>query len=140
MIAEVIAETEFKGKSGKLSVTRLGSGAPIKKLLLVGLGNAEKWNSAVLRSTAAAIARAVKGDKAITTLGLQLPVAETEAITAQMVTEGMYLGFYEDNRFKSEQKDPQPSKLLKSLALATNQRRSPWAQASVKGDLCAGIG
>ncbi|ACB00438.1 MULTISPECIES: leucyl aminopeptidase [Cyanophyceae] len=134
VIAEVIAETEFKGKSGKLSVTRLGSGAPIKKLLLVGLGNAEKWNSAVLRSTAAAIARAVKGDKAITTLGLQLPVAETEAITAQMVTEGMYLGFYEDNRFKSEQKDPPALEAVEILGIGDQP-----AAIALGTSLCEGV-
>jgi leucyl aminopeptidase len=134
VIAEVISETEFKGKSGSLSVTRVGGGSPIKKVILVGLGKAANWNSATLRSTAAAIARAVKGDKAITNLALQLPIAGDAATTAQMITEGMYLAFYEDNRFKSEQKDPPALETVEILEIGDQT-----AAIALGTSLCEGV-
>ncbi|MGB2924502.1 MAG: leucyl aminopeptidase [Limnothrix sp.] len=101
VVAEILAETEFKGKSGGISLNRIGGSSPIRKVLLVGLGDEAKWDDAAARSTAAAIARAVKPEKSIKTLGIQLPLAGDAATTAQMITEGITLGLYADNRYKS---------------------------------------
>lgn len=100
-IAEILAETEFKGKSGSTSLNRVGGGASIKKVLLVGLGDTDKWDSKSVRSTGAAIAKAVKGEQTLKTLAINLPVAGDDATTAQMITEGLTLGLYTDNRYKS---------------------------------------
>lgn len=104
-VTEILAETEFKGQVGSTALNRVGSGAPIKKVVFVGLGEESQWNSAGLRSVAAAIARAVKSDKTIKTLALSLPIAEDAATTAQMITEGMLLALHEDNRYKSDVDD-----------------------------------
>ena len=108
-VAEILAETEFKGKSGSTSLNRVGGGADIKKVLLVGLGDEDKWDAKAIRSTAAAIARSVKSDKKISTLAISLPVAEDSASTAQMITEGITLGLYADNRYKSGDDIEEPS-------------------------------
>ncbi|AFY37459.1 leucyl aminopeptidase [[Leptolyngbya] sp. PCC 7376] len=100
-IAEILAETEFKGKSGSTSLNRVGGGAEIKKVLLVGLGDEDKWDGKAVRSTGAAIARAVKGDQNIKTLAISVPPLDDAAATAQMITEGITLGLYADNRYKS---------------------------------------
>lgn len=100
-VADIIAETEFKGKSGNISLNRVGGKGAIKKILLVGLGEEGHWDSKAVRSTAAAIARMVKPDRTLKTLALHLPIAGDAATTAQMITEGITLGLYSDNRYKS---------------------------------------
>jgi leucyl aminopeptidase len=40
-LAELIEETEFKGKEGSSAVARVGSGSTIRKIAVVGLGKAD---------------------------------------------------------------------------------------------------
>lgn len=104
-IKELIAETEFEGKSGSTTVTRVGSNSPIRKIILVGLGKAEELKLNSVRVAGAAIARIAKKEK-IKTLGISLPVINNDAsATAQTISEGILLALHQDNRFKSEPDD-----------------------------------
>ncbi len=64
LLQELINEGEFQGKSGTSLLMRLLPNFPIKKLLLVGLGNCEEFNLETLRRTAATIARTARREKA----------------------------------------------------------------------------
>lgn len=101
VIQELIEETEFKGKSGSSAVTRVGSKSPVRKLILVGLGEQEKLTLNSIRVAAAAIARLAKKEKG-KTLGISLPIVENATTTAEAITEGIILALHEDNRFKSD--------------------------------------
>ena len=104
-IAELIAETEFEGKSGSSAVTRVGSNSPIRKIVLVGLGKADDLKLNVLRLAGAAIARLAKKEK-VKTLGINLPIINNDPIaTTQAIVEGVLLVLHQDNRFKSEPED-----------------------------------
>lgn len=104
-LQEVIAETEFEGKSGSKAVTRVGSNSPIRKLILVGLGKAEDLKLNAIRAMGAAIARMAKKEK-VKTLGISLPIFNNDpAATAQTLSEGIILALHQDNRFKSEPED-----------------------------------
>ncbi|NET88643.1 MAG: leucyl aminopeptidase [Kamptonema sp. SIO1D9] len=104
-IKELIAESEFEGKAGSTTVTRVGSNSPIRKVILVGLGKADELQLDTVRKAAAAIARIAKKEKS-KTLGVSLPVVENDAAaTAQVIAEGMILALHLDNRFKSEPED-----------------------------------
>jgi leucyl aminopeptidase len=104
-IAELIAETEFEGKSGSSAVTRVGSNSPIRKIVLVGLGKADDLKLNVLRLAGAAIARLAKKEK-IKTLGISLPIINNDpSATTQAIVEGVLLVLHQDNRFKSEPED-----------------------------------
>ena len=105
-ISELIAEEEFKGKTGSKASTRIGSNSPVRKLILVGLGKADDFKLNNYRTTAAAIARAAKKDK---TLGISLPGTQVEpTASAQAITEGILLALHQDNRFKSDPEEKEP--------------------------------
>ena len=107
-IGELIAEEEFKGKSGSTVVSRVGGKNPVRKVALVGLGKSEDLKLDSWRSAAAAIARLAKKEQH---LGISLPVDKEEpSAIAQVITEAIILAIHQDNRFKSEPED-KPAKL-----------------------------
>jgi leucyl aminopeptidase len=103
LLQEVIAENEFKGKSGETIWLRTASGSGLaRKVAVVGLGKPEGWTLDGLRQSAAAIARTAQKQKA-KTLAISLPLWEHNAIlSAEAVVEGAVLSLHQDNRFKSE--------------------------------------
>jgi leucyl aminopeptidase len=108
-VQELIAETEFKGKPGTPSVTRLAGGGPVKKLALVGLGKANAPSPLeAYRQGAATAAKTAKTQKAHT-LGIYFPGGDLspDALSAAM-TEGILLALHQDNRFKSEPEEKPP--------------------------------
>ncbi|MEA5418268.1 leucyl aminopeptidase [Spirulina sp. CCNP1310] len=108
-IAELISEMEFTGKAGSSAVTRVGTHSPVRKIILVGLGEEADYRLNTLRTTAALIARIAKQQK-LKTLALQIPPIGTGAQMAQMLTEGLHLALHADHRFKSKPED-QPTLL-----------------------------
>ncbi|WP_421658874.1 leucyl aminopeptidase [Leptothermofonsia sp. ETS-13] len=107
-LAELIAEAEFKGKEGNTASSRVGSGSPIRKIILVGLGKQESLKLDGIRRAAGALAKAAKKERC-KTLGVSLPLWNGEpATTAQAIAEGIELALYQDNRFKSEPEDKGP--------------------------------
>ncbi|MDY7015229.1 MAG: M17 family peptidase N-terminal domain-containing protein, partial [Cyanobacteriota bacterium] len=132
-IREAIASEEFTGKTGSLLTTRLGTNSPIRKLILVGLGQAEDWKLDGLRSSAAAIARAAKQQK-VKTLGISLPLVQ-EAATASAIAEGLLLALHLDNRFKSDSEETEVKlETIELLGLGDQKAALDKAQA-----VCSGI-
>jgi leucyl aminopeptidase len=103
-LEELIAETEFEGKSGSSIATRIGGGSPIRKLLLVGLGKESDLSLQTLRDAGATIARLGKQQKS-KTLAISLPVVGDAAVTAGAIVEGILLAAHQDTRFKSDSDD-----------------------------------
>ena len=109
-LAELIEETEFKGKEGSSAVARVGSGSAIRKIAVVGLGKADAVKLDSLRRAAAAAIRLAKKEKC-KTLGLSFPIWQDDAAaTAQALAEAVELTLHQDSRFKSEN-DEKGSKL-----------------------------
>ncbi|WP_298614085.1 leucyl aminopeptidase [uncultured Thermosynechococcus sp.] len=109
LLQDLITEGEFQGKSGTSLLMRLLPNFPIKKLLLVGLGNRDEFNLETLRRTAATIARTARREKA-KTVAMALPHETLDAAdVAQAIAEGTLLALHSDVRFKS---DPEARKLL----------------------------
>lgn len=109
VLKELIAETEFIGKEGSSAVTRVGSGSPVRKVIVVGLGKPGTLKPESLRRAAAAVARLAKKEKC-KKLGITLPVWNDDPSgTAQAIAEGIRLALFQDNRFKSEPDDIGPS-------------------------------
>ena len=134
-IKELIAEEEFKGKVGSTAFTRLGSGSPVRKIILVGLGKPDALKLDTLRRAAAAIARLAKKQKC-KTLGISLPVWNNDpAQTAQALAEGVQLALYQDNRFKSEPEDKGPQVETVEL-LGLSEQEAAIARAN---QICSGV-
>jgi leucyl aminopeptidase len=139
VIEALIAETEFKGSSNSSAVTRVGVNTPIKKIMLVGLGKADGAKLDTFRRVGATIARVAKREKA-STLGISLPVWNGDnALTVQVISEGLLLALHQDHRFKSEGDDKKPMKLTEVHLLnsAGNEAAIVKAQAICDGVILA---
>ncbi|MDB9313301.1 leucyl aminopeptidase [Spirulina sp. CS-785/01] len=136
-IAELIEDYEFTGKSGAVAVTRVGSKSPIRKIILVGLGDSTTITLDTLRTSAATIARTAKQEK-VKTLGISLPAVEKADLSAQVMTEGLHLALHQDTRFKSDA-DEQAAKLetVHLLALGDQPSAIQKAETIVSGVILA---
>ncbi len=134
-LADLIIELEFKGKEGSTGVLRVGSQGPVRKLLLIGLGKQGDFGADKLRRASATLARLARKEK-LKTLALSLPLpGGDQALAAQMMVEGVELGLYQDQRFKSEPEDKsQTPEAVVFLGL------EPQAAAIAKGQaMAAGV-
>ncbi len=139
IVQEIIDEAEFKGAAASTVVTRVGSGAHIKKLMLVGLGKNTAPQADQYRRAAAVIARAAKKEKC-ETLAISLPTSTIPAdIVAQVVSEGLLLALHEDKRFKSEkseEKTAPPKNLTEVHLLGLGDQSAAIARAQA---IAAGV-
>ncbi len=104
-LAELIEETEFKGKENSSAIARVGAGSPIRKVALIGLGKAESLHLEGLRRAAAAMVKLAKRERC-KTVGLSLPpYNQDKAASVQAIVEGVELVLHQDNRFKSDPED-----------------------------------
>ena len=104
-LKDLIADMDFKGKSGSSVSTRIGNQQSIRKLILVGLGKSDALKLDGIRRSAAAAAKLAKKERC-KTLGISLPTWNQDAAaTAQAIVEGIELALYQDTRFKSEPDD-----------------------------------
>jgi leucyl aminopeptidase len=116
-IADLIQETEFKGKASEQLSTRLAGVGSIRYIMVVGLGKTEDLTLEELRQTAAAGAKYAKKNRC-KTLGISLPQWHDEAVqSAQAIAEGIELALHEDNRFKSDPNDGQPEVAIEQVDL-----------------------
>jgi leucyl aminopeptidase len=138
LVAELIPEANFKGSSGSSITSRVGAGANIKKLMLVGLGKPDSVTLDTYRRTAAAIARGAKKEHCAT-LGIYLPPADYDhGALAQVVTEGALLALHSDRRFKSEPEEhPAPLHTIHLLGLGDHSAKVSQAQAIASGVILA---
>ncbi|NEQ99669.1 MAG: leucyl aminopeptidase [Cyanothece sp. SIO2G6] len=101
-LTEIIAETEFTGKSGQQAIARTGSDTPVRKVGVIGLGKAADWSLEGLRQAAGAIAKLAHKSKC-KTVGVSLPLwDDNAALSLQAMGEGMILALHKDLRFKSD--------------------------------------
>ena len=113
LVSEIIAEADFKGKSGSSIATRV-MGVGFKKLMIFGLGKSDKIKFEAIRKVSGNIAKAARREKC-KTVGISLPIVnENTAGTVQAIAEGIELALYKDMRFKSEKDE---STVVESVSL-----------------------
>jgi leucyl aminopeptidase len=135
VISELIAEEEFKGKSGSTVTTRLSSNNGFRKLILIGLGKAEELDLDRYRTTAAAIARLASKD---ISLGISLPLEGEHGEIAQAMTEGIHLALHQDNRFKSKAEEQTPKlETIEILGLEGQEAAITKGETIVSGVILA---
>ncbi len=134
-LSELIAEKKFIGDVGSSAVTRVGSGSPVRKIIIVGLGKQDKLKLDVLRRAAAIAARIAKKEKC-QTLALSLPIWNNlPENTVQALVEGVELSLHQDNRFKSSPEDQEVSLQQVDLLGLVGQEEA-IARAKV---ICSGV-
>ncbi len=138
LLQELIDDVDFTGKDGSTAMTRVGSGANVRKLGVVGLGAVDAMTPETLRRAAATAARLAKKEKCAS-LGLSMPVVQNDpALTVQALAEGARLALHQDNRFKSDDKtDKTAVEHIHLLGLADQGSGLPRAQAICDGVILA---
>lgn len=136
VLQELIGETEFTGKPGSNSVTRVGG--DIRKLALVGLGPVGRVTADSYRRAAAALAKTARQQKC-KTLALALPVEDIAAgVAVQAMVEGIHLALHQDQRFKSEPEDKGPAlERVDILGIEGQAEAVAQAQAVASGVILA---
>ncbi|MCL6565147.1 MAG: leucyl aminopeptidase [Acidobacteriia bacterium] len=105
---------ELRGKLYEMTLLHEPPGLAARRLLVVGAGKTEKFTGAELRRLAAAAVRYLKG-RALSRLAFLAREEQRDAAAAQAVTEGLLLGDFEMDKYKTEKKDG--SKAVESVAL-----------------------
>ncbi len=115
--AQPVMDGDFTGKEGETAVLYPGDAISAARLLLVGLGEREKFSLDKLRrasATTAKKARSLGASEAV--VSLRAPDGADEADAAQSAAEGVTLGLYRFRKHKSgegdEERDPERIDLL----------------------------
>jgi leucyl aminopeptidase len=108
-LSELLGDGDFSCKKGEVFVLRTHGQIGAKRVLLVGLGPAEKFSADVVREVSAAAARAAKSLSELTTIAHGAGIGGLDPHTAAQATvEGTILGLYRFEKFK---KPEEPIKL-----------------------------
>ena len=116
-ISDLIAAGETKGKSGEMTLIHTLGRMATKRVLVVGLGNADEFDTDTMRSVSAQAARYLRG-KGVESVATIAPTAGTGALDsrsfAQAIAEGTLLGVYRFDRHKTPD---EPAPELASFAI-----------------------
>ncbi len=135
-LSEAIASGQVDGKAGNSAVLRLGRTSPVRKLIVVGLGDPEALTLDSLRGASASAGRLAKAAK-VKDLGLSLPTVDTAEVTTQALAEGLRLALHSDQRFKSESDETAPPATITLLGLGAQAAALARAEAIAAGTILA---
>ena len=94
---------ELTGKTLEMTMLHVHGASGPTRVLVVGAGKADKFDTAILRRIAAAALRHLKA-RSVKSLVFALREGQLTAAAAQAVTEGLLLGAYDSDSYKSEKK------------------------------------
>ncbi len=107
-ISEILEEDDFRGESGQTEFIRLDKDVPVKRILLIGLGERDKFTINCARHAAGTSVREAQKrripDFAVDLFGEGV-LKESAAEIAQAVAEGLVLGSYQFTEYKTQEKE-----------------------------------
>jgi leucyl aminopeptidase len=103
-LARLAASDELTGKSLEMTLVHFVPGLAAQRLLLVGAGNREKFGTAELRRLASAALRHLKF-RSVKRLAFLARENERSAAAAEALTEGLLLGNFEGDTYKTDKKN-----------------------------------
>jgi len=101
---DVYSSGEVAGKMFEMTLVHHPAGFKAKRLLLAGAGKKEKFTSAELRRVAAAALRHLK-TRSAKSIAMLLDAKSAGAEHVAAVVEGVVVGNFEPDRYKSDKKD-----------------------------------
>ncbi len=119
-LSALLQEGDFEGEKGETLVLRTDQKMPAKRVLLIGLGEREKFSLEGVREASATAAHAASRFRELTTIvhGAGIGSLPTDA-AAQAVVEGTLLGSY---RFRKYRQGDEDSKALERLQIVESDR------------------
>jgi leucyl aminopeptidase len=137
-LQELIAEAKFKGEANSSVQGRVGGKSQIRKVLLIGLGKAEKPNLDTWRK-AAAHATKWANQNNCHSLAIDFPVFESAPnLTSQAIAEGILLSSHKDRRFKSKSDQP-GDELSPEQVTLLNTPASAEPGITIAQQICSGV-
>jgi leucyl aminopeptidase len=113
LLKRLTTSGELTGKSLEMTLVHAPRGVKAARLLLVGAGKRDKFDSAVLRKVAGAALRYLKS-RGVKQFAFVLRENEGVDTAAQAVAEGALTADFESDKYKTEKKD---AKSVDSIAL-----------------------
>ena len=117
-ISKLIADGEIKGKKGEITVIHTLGKIPPARVVVAGLGKADRFNAEVVRQVMGSVCRRLRGvgiERAATILhGAGIGGMDVDE-SAQAISEGSLLGLYTFKRHLTRQEDDE--KGLKELTV-----------------------
>ncbi|MBI5182617.1 MAG: leucyl aminopeptidase [Nitrospirae bacterium] len=110
LISNLIKRGEFKGKADEMLFLILPAGLKAKRILLLGLGEKKKFTVDKLRQAAAKAGqemknKGIKGFAMNIPSHIPLPQGEGARRVGQAIAEGILLGLYQFEEYKTEKKE-----------------------------------
>lgn len=137
LITQLI-EDGFKGKAGEIRILYQTPGVQAARIILVGLGKREKWSAASLRKAASLAARAARGIKR-EEISFQLP-AHNDFSASELATatvEGVLLGLYLFDEFKTDQETKTLTEIKKLTLLAVEEEKEKVRAGATLGQIAS---
>lgn len=136
-VADLLEPGDFRGRSGQvLLLYPRGAVAP-RRLLLVGLGKADKLSlETVRRAAATAVQRARELQVADITIGAAGSMPEDDTQVAQVLSEGLVLGAYRYWHYRTGLSDEQTF-AVKSATIVARENEDQMRSGVVTGQIIA---
>jgi leucyl aminopeptidase len=139
-VARVLSSGDFRGKLGDALVQQTHGALPSGRLMLLGLGEREKFTLDRWRGAVAKAAQASRGLRARqfgVSLELPSPVAFSMAELGAAATEGAMLGLYRFGLYKSKKAEEEPDPEEMVLLLGGPRAKSGVDRAVVQAGIVA---
>jgi len=127
-LRRLVEARELTGKMLEMTLLHWPPGLAAERLLIVGAGKLEKFTTAELRRVAGAALRYLK-NRSLKQLAFLAREDNSDAAAAQAVVEGLLVGDFEPDRYKTEKKN---NKAIESVALCG------WAASEAEAGLARG--
>ncbi|HEX2666417.1 MAG TPA: leucyl aminopeptidase [Candidatus Acidoferrum sp.] len=105
---------ELTGKMLEFTLVHAPAGLQSPRLLLVGAGKREQWNSATLRKVAGAALRYLKS-RSVRNFAMLVREGEATEESAQVIVEGVLAADFESDKYKTDKKN---DKRIESVVIA----------------------
>jgi leucyl aminopeptidase len=114
LLGRLAKSGELTGKTLEFTLVHAPAGLKAARLLLVGAGKREQFDSATLRKIAGAALRYLKS-RAVKRLALLVREGAATEESAQVIAEGVLAGDFESDKYKTEKKN---DKKIDSVSIA----------------------
>src|SRR5689334_4660593 len=126
---------ELTGKTLEFTLVHAPAGLKAARLLLVGAGKKEQFNSATLRKVAGAALRYLKA-RSVKNLALVVREGHATEESAQVIAEGALAADFESDKYKTDKKN---DKRIESVSIAgySDSERGAGEKGLAKGRIIA---
>ena len=135
LLGRLAKSGELTGKMLEFTLVHAPAGLQAARLLLVGAGKREQWDSAPLRKVAGAALRYLKS-RSVRSFAMLVREGQATEESAQVITEGVLTADFESDKYKTDKKN---DKKIESVSIAgySEAERQGGEKGMAKGRVIA---